>query len=375
MNLFCIPSALQIDMDDMGWFCGKDERKTGGPSRTGVSRRHCALDYLAVNELGRRLNMRINCAFVVGEWDSDNSLRAIPHLSQYGDAWDNAAYYNEAEMRACVDAINQSPYINLCVHGLLHGYYKKEADWHDSSDFYYRIKNVLHMIPEGEVRERLDAFFRLLSVHGVKKTVNTFIPPSFAYRFDEIAPILRDYGIDYVGTIFKTAEYREKAPTEPIEIEECGMVTYDRHHNPIPWDSFGADWDALPPLCGLVGVHWPNFLHADPMKNLESVDAAEAYFRRAAEAFGTILSRGVEFYASQMLYKRYATVGQGDGVMTVDLAALPKTSAVRDRFYISAKRPIAACDGCAVSVYEQIGDFMTYEVIPLSKKMTIRAKI
>ena len=375
MNLFCIPSALQIDMDDMGWFCGKDERKTGGPSRTGVNRRHCALDYLAVNELGRRLNMRINCAFVVGEWDSDNALRAIPHLSQYGDAWDNAAYYNEAEMRACVDAINQSPYTNLCVHGLMHGYYMNGVDWHDSSDFYYRIKNKLYMIPEEEVRARLDAFFGLLAAQGVKKKTNTFIPPSFAYRFNELSPILRAYGIEYVGTIFKTAEYEGSAPVEPIDIEECGMVTYDRHHNPIPWDSFGGDWDSLPPLCGLVGVHWPNFLHEDPERNLESVESAERYFRRAAEEFGTILSRGVEFYASQALYCRYAVAEENDGVFIVDLSGLPKSYAVRDRFYVSARKAIADCEGCAVSVYEKIGDFMTYEVIPLSKKMTIRAKI
>lgn len=80
-----IPSCLYITMDDLGWFCGTDDRPAGGSSRSGMPRRHCAEDYAAVNELGRRLNMKINCAFVLGEWDPDNRLKRIPYLSYLRD--------------------------------------------------------------------------------------------------------------------------------------------------------------------------------------------------------------------------------------------------------------------------------------------------
>ena len=373
MSLFCIPDALQIDMDDMGWFCGKDERPTGGPSRSGVPRRHCPEDYDAVDELGRRLNMRINCAFVLGEWDPDNRLRSIPHLSKYGDGWDNAADYDGRLARKCADAVNRSEYINLCVHGLLHGYYMEGVDWHDTSDFYYHVKKQLVMIPECEARRRLDAFFGLLAEHGIKKKVNTFIPPSFAYRRDELSRILKDYGIKYVGTIFRTMESEGEQPTAPADIEPCGIVTYDRHHNPIPWDSFGAEWETLPPVRGLLGVHWPNFLHADPKRNLDTVERAEAYFRRCAAEFGTILSRGVEFYASQALYRRYATAIEHGSTFTVDLSALPTSHAVGDRFYISARQRVTDCRGAKLEVYERQSDFVTYEVTPTAKEILLRA--
>ena len=76
MNEILIPHSLQITLDDVGWFNGADDRPNGGSAHTGIARRHCAEDYAAINELGRRLNMRINCAFTVGEWDPGNRLRS-----------------------------------------------------------------------------------------------------------------------------------------------------------------------------------------------------------------------------------------------------------------------------------------------------------
>ena len=176
----------------------------------------------------------------------------------------------------------------------------------------------------------------------------------------------------HLGTIFSTMQKDGRTVTAPVDIEPCGMVTYDRRHNPIPWDSLGASWGELPPLCGLLGVHWPNFLHADPAQNLEAVAAAEAYFRRAAAAFGTILSRGIEFYASQELYKRYARTEECGGAFSVDLSALPSLPAIGDRFYISAKKEVLSCEGGECTLYERAGDFATYEVVPKQTKLTLR---
>ncbi len=43
-----IPYALQITMDDVGWFCGVDDREHGGSARAAMPRRRCAKDYVAV---------------------------------------------------------------------------------------------------------------------------------------------------------------------------------------------------------------------------------------------------------------------------------------------------------------------------------------
>ena len=81
MEKIIIPSSLQRTMDDVGWFNGEDDRKNGGSARTAMTRRHCAEDYAAINELGKRLGMRINCAFVIAEWDPDDRLKKIKNLS------------------------------------------------------------------------------------------------------------------------------------------------------------------------------------------------------------------------------------------------------------------------------------------------------
>jgi hypothetical protein len=82
MNQFVIPNALQIVIDDLGWMNSKDDRENKGPSRTAMPRNHVAEDYAAINALGKALGMRINCAFVIGEWDPDNRLKKLPNFSE-----------------------------------------------------------------------------------------------------------------------------------------------------------------------------------------------------------------------------------------------------------------------------------------------------
>ena len=99
MDKLSIPRPLQVIMDDVGWFNGRDDRKIGGPSRTGLNRYHFLEDYMAIEEFGTMLGQKINCAFVMGEWDIENVLpRKIKHFSHFGDSWDNAKYRDPNEM-------------------------------------------------------------------------------------------------------------------------------------------------------------------------------------------------------------------------------------------------------------------------------------
>ena len=70
-----LPSAIQICVDDVGWFLGSDDRYLGRPSRTGMTRRHVPEDYIALNEVGKAIGQKLICALVLGEWDKDNILR------------------------------------------------------------------------------------------------------------------------------------------------------------------------------------------------------------------------------------------------------------------------------------------------------------
>lgn len=367
-NKALIPDCTQLVLDDVGWFCGYDDRACGGPSRTGMPRRHCADDYKAIEYLGELLDMKINCAFVIGEWDPDNRLRKIPHLSKFGSNWNNAAYVNEDEVRQCVEVINASPYIDVAVHGLLHGYYQSGTDNYDCSDYYYRINRELFMVPEEEVRLRLDSFFELCRYYGIRKPLNSFVPPSFNYRWNELSRILKDYGIDYVSTIFKTMETEQ--PKEFADVEN-GIITVDRKHNMIPFYAYDCNYEALPPVGGIFGAHWPNILHFESEKYPDVVRRAAAYFKRCGEVFGIILSRDMRFCASHSLYKRYAKVRFEGDVMHIDLTEVPTAKGRADKFYISAASAPKAWTGCDCSEFEHHDGFCNYEITPHENMITI----
>jgi len=363
MEKLIIPHCLQITMDDLGWFCGTDDREQAGPSRTGMPRRHCHADYAAVNELGRLLDMKINCAFVLGEWDPDNRLRDVPHLSKYGENWNNAAYFDAEEAKKCVEVINRSPYLDIAVHGLLHGYYMAGTDNYDASDYYYEIGGKLYLVEEAEIRRRLDHFFRLLRDHGIQKEINSFIPPNFTYRWNDLAKILKDYGITYVSTIFETMAYEGDKPVI-ADLEDCGMVTMDRVNNLIEWDVVDADLAELPPVAGIFGVHWPNFLHLDPQNNMEAAQRAADYFLRCGQQFGIILSRDLAFCAAQSLYHRFGKVERQGAAYRIDLSEVPKHPAVEQKFYISTAETPVRWEGCTLREYETKESFVNYEILP-----------
>ena len=365
MEKIIIPSSLQITMDDVGWFNGEDDRENGGSARTAMTRRHCAEDYAAINELGRRLNMRINCAFVLGEWDPDNRLRGIKQLSKFGDKWDNAAYLGKEEMTAVAEVINASPYIDIAVHGLMHNYYDPKIPY-CNSDYFYSENNVMKMIPESEIRARLDAFFDLLDHYKINKTVNSFIPPAFSYIWESISHVLSDYGIKYVSTLFYAwnMSLPQGFKNQNAAVENGNIITLNRNNNFVPWYEISTCLDDAPTVNGIFGCHWPNLLHEDKNRHGEVIDNWERYFKRCSNTYGTILSRDIAFAAAQSLFLEFSTVTYEGEKVTVDISKVPKVDAGADRFYISALSEIKSHSGCTLSVYERKEGFINYEVIP-----------
>lgn len=87
-----IPMPLQVVIDDVGWWSGEDGSKVQEPYRTGVSRNHVPADYQAIAELGRRLGIKPQAAFVMCEWDKENILRHVPTSTWMGKDWDNSKW-------------------------------------------------------------------------------------------------------------------------------------------------------------------------------------------------------------------------------------------------------------------------------------------
>jgi hypothetical protein len=76
-----IPMPLQVIVDDVGWWSGKDGSHINQPFRTGMSRDHAPEDYTALAQLGKKLHTKIPAGFVLCEWDKFNILRELPSSS------------------------------------------------------------------------------------------------------------------------------------------------------------------------------------------------------------------------------------------------------------------------------------------------------
>ena len=122
-NSIRIPVAFQIRVDDVGWHNGADERFKNRPSRSGFPRMHHKLDYEVLAKIGEGLGMKIGCALVLGEWDKNNILRGVPHVTYDVDGWDRASEIDIEYCRECMEVMENSEFIEYTLHGLLHGYY------------------------------------------------------------------------------------------------------------------------------------------------------------------------------------------------------------------------------------------------------------
>ena len=367
MDKIIIPAPLQIVMDDLGWFNGTDGRKNMEPARTGVTRRHTVEDYEVVNEIGRQLGMRINGAFVLGEWDCDRRSESIPHLSRYGRDRGIASGFDEREAKSCADVINSSEFIDFALHGLYHSYYV-EGGSYNNSDYYFSENGRLIPAPEDEIRMRLDCFYGLMEQHGLQKTVNSFVPPCFHYQADHIAKILKDYGIIYASTVFKDV-FREDFSLG-VALDN-GITVVDRSYNPLPWNAMECYLDGLPVARGVFGCHWANVCCADSRDNFKLVDSWVKYFRRCQRSFGVILSKDIGFCAAQSLYGKYSRVTFADGKYTVDISALPMVKGIGESFFISSLRPLTHFSDCDAEIYEKFDGFINYKVTPKNKIFTL----
>lgn len=356
-----IPAALQVCLDDVGWWCGRDDRAIGGPSRSGFIRNHCAADYEAIHQFGQAIGQVIYCAFILGEWDTEGRLsREIPHFAPLNHRPD------PVEMQKAVEIINASPYIEVAVHGLCHGYYAPDNPAKDTSDYYIRYaKDRMEMIPEPEVRLRLDAFFSLCREHGITKPIRGFVPPSGAYRGFELSSILKEYGLLYNVSSFhrplRFTNVPDPALLDEVFVED-GFITLKDQIDPIPWDAHDADMRSLPPCYGVIGMHWPNILHADPNRHGETLQKLVPYFERCADTFGIVLSKDVAFAATQALYRKYAVLRED----TLDLSAVPPALGRQESFILSSAEPLQF-RGAAVLSTEVKSGFINYELSPGGK--------
>jgi hypothetical protein len=329
----CIPMAIQVVIDDVGWWSGEDSSAQGGPYRSGCGRDHVVADYEAIIELGRRLGMRPQAAMVLCEWDRDNILRALPSSTWMGERWDNSLRLGPWLDEAADLLRRQAAHIELAVHGVGHEFWSGDevsrAEWHDRQG---------HMRPEPAVRAHLDIFSRLFIQNGLGTFPSFFVPAAFLHRFGgELAGILAEYGIRYLSTPFSRM-FRSRDPEDIYFGVEAGVLTVDRGLDLIKWNVTGAQ-----PAGGLegpvCGMHWPNLLHADPARNAEAVEHWVKLLQPYDLRFDRMLAPDTASGFSQLLYHRWTEIVCEESSAKMDFRKVDTAgvTGLLDSFYLKVR--------------------------------------
>lgn len=349
-----IPVAIQIVADDFGWHNGRDERTANKPSRSGLPRFHALEDYLVVNEIGKGIDMKILTPFVIGEWDKDNILRGVKGVTYNEKGWDRASEIDMNLAQKCFEAAESSEYIEYAYHGLLHGYYKDDKQICETEYSRPRFdektgtfdRTTFDYIPESEMQNYIDTFFKIYDSWGFKKKIRAFVSPCSIHtppeRTGDFAKRLKKNGFIYWANMWELLG----DTTTVID----GVTFLKKGRLGVDWDEYDVspitlfdhsvtqvgDKEYINPA---TNFHWTNFLRLCPQDNMERVGEWIKYFKRMDNVFGTMLSKDVAFAANQVLYSRFSKVTSDGKKYTIDFTDVDNKGSLglRDSFHISVK--------------------------------------
>jgi len=356
--------AIQVVIDDVGWWYSEDGSARNEPFRTGCPRNHVPADYQAIIELGKRLGMRPQAAMVLCEWDRENLLRALPSSTWMGDAWDNTRRQGPWLDETAALLRDNREYIEIVLHGIGHEFWRdgvmERAEWHDRQGA---------MRPEAEVRAHLNYYARLLAQNGLGSFPTTFVPAAFLHRFGgALAPILAEHGIRYISTPYRTM-FRSRKTEAPDFGIDAGLLTVDRGHDLFRWFTTGPDPqdEIAGPICGM---HWPNLLHLDPARNTEVVDGWVLLLQPYDTRFDRMLAPDTAAGFSQLVYHRWTKVTCDEHSVSLDFRKVDAAGAkgVLDTFFLKVQT-----DSPAVFTADGMEILESREELPGQWRLHLRA--
>ncbi len=391
LNNVKIPVAIQFCFDDVGWYDGRDLRSVGKASRSGIPRNHSIEDYVMLHEFGKALGQKILTPLCLADWDKDNLLRGEVGITHDPYGWDVASKIDMEHHEKARDILNNSEYIELCIHGLLHGVYSDKGELITEAEYFVpKIENgkrkmVLNS-PE-DFNRRIRLFFEIYNGWNFTKKIRTFVSPCGFQSADEetvldLAERLKALGVKY----WANGGFKFEGPlgvyADIATMKKGG--SYNGKYGPMPpWEGYDIDPELLMPFVNeenhggtnMVGMHWTNLLRLNPKRNLENLPLWIDYFNRERETFGTMIAKDVEFSVTQQFYNLYSKTEITDGKLIIDVSDVmaKKTSPCKDEFYISVKKGIAPRISCGgtLSLYEEHNKFNTYKIEHNSTRITV----
>jgi hypothetical protein len=238
----------------------------------------------------------------MGEWDTQNILRKVPHSTWMGEKWDNSQWVGPW-LKEASDLINANPeHFEITVHGLGHEWWDDgkftRAEWADDEGI---------MRPKEILEQHLDAYAEIMQQNNLGELPKSFVPNAFRHSFGltkgnniSLAELIKSRGFTYINTPFSSMFNREGAQYELFGVDS-GVMTVDRGSDLLDWDVIGTKPEGV--IKGSTcGLHWPNLLHEDPEKNSEIVEAWVALLAPYNDKQNTMLAKNSLIFQKQLAH-------------------------------------------------------------------------
>jgi hypothetical protein len=333
-----------VVIDDVGWWRGSDDSLKNGPYRTGIERNHVPADYQAIVDLGKSLNIKPMCAFILCEWDTKNILRGCPTSTWMGDEWANTLPVGP--MEEAKDIIQQNRnHLEIGLHGIGHEYWVPGTGISERAEFGCDTDG--EMRPADDIRRHLDYFGKILNMWNLGDIPTAMVPPAARYRYAPsrkgAGSVFAEFGVRHIVIPLHNG-FHEPLCAVTFGVEH-GMLVSERSHDMFGWNitDTARHSERLYRVWGnCIGMHWPNLLSMDPRKNSEVVTRWVETLKSIENEPGVCLGCDTAHAMSQEPYRLLTDVYINNGKVCFDFGkidALP-TRCIISNFYLKTTVPL-----------------------------------
>ena len=316
-----IPMALQVVVEDVGWWEKSHPVGPNSPFRSGLKRRHHPSDYLALVHLAKQLNMRPLLAFVACEWDRSNLLKRVPTSTWMGADWDNRHNVGPWLDQAAQILNDHRERFEIGLHAVGHEYWdrgrRSRTEFHTEKG---------EMRPSEHIESHIAAFVKIMEQNGLESQPQSFVPPGLNHSFGNgprgIHHILNRHGIRYVTTDLTKAKMH-RPRQHPLMAWEEGVLLIERGKAPVPWHviatrpQFAFDRPIL-------SLHWANLLDEDVQRSLDVVQPWVDFIKNGLDPMEQMLAPDTATCWSQFAYRHLTRIRPADHGFAIELKELRK---------------------------------------------------
>ncbi len=335
-NEIIFPRPFAVAIDDLGWMLGNDDGygDLQGPYRIGIHRHMEVDNYKGIVEVGKKMNIRLQCLFILGEMDRLNILSKVPTTNPQGKNWDNSENISDEQIKIMNYVKESAANLEFGLHGVLHEYWpevnkRRRAEWYNTDDN--------HPWPEKQLMAHVKIFKEIMAEYGMTKEAGysfpeSFVPCAYALYWNpkgdySTCSVLHKAGIKYANTLFYPYISELNPPKGPNAGGiDHGVLVINRINYGNPWYAYSS----VPTVpvkdqkSDVIESHWTNWIAPDEFLQEATNQKWITFLRMVQRQKNRYLAKNTEQFYAQWLYKKYTIVSEKEpGIVNIDNTNMP----------------------------------------------------